>query len=74
MQSITNFTEMDRTRFKSIYDEMFPHIDEKTKRLLGAAMVKTLGHGGQTVIRELTGLSPDTLQLGVQQLNQAGSD
>lgn len=54
---------------------MKEHIDEKTKRLLAAAMVKSLGYGGQKVIYELTGVSPDTLKLGVAQLNgTAGLD
>lgn len=69
MEKLKEFSEKDRTRYKAIFEELKDHIDEKTKRLLAAAMVKSLGFGGQKVIYELTGVSPDTLKLGVAQLN-----
>lgn len=63
-----DFSERELTRYKFIFDTLSDHIDEKTKRLLASAMVNTMGHGGQKLICQLTGLSPDTLQLGVAQL------
>lgn len=69
MEKLKDFSEKERARYKSIFEELKDHIDEKTKRLLAAAMVKSLGFGGQKVIYELTGVSPDTLKLGVSELN-----
>ena len=62
------WTAQDRTRYHAIFSLLEGHLDEKTTRLLGAAMALSLGHGGQTLMHEVTGLAMDTLQLGVSQL------
>ena len=62
------WTAQDRTRYHAIFSLLEGHLDEKTTRLLGAAMALSLGHGGQTLMHEVTGLAMDTLQLGVAQL------
>ena len=41
-----------------------PHLDEKTKRLVGAAMADSVGRGDQRMVPEITGLSSPTLKLG----------
>lgn len=69
MKKLKEFTEQDRERYELIFNELKEHVDEKTKRLLAAAMVKSLGYGGQKVIHEITGISPDTIKLGTDQLN-----
>ncbi len=62
------WTVQDRTRYHAIFSLLEDHFDEKTTRLLGAAMALSPGHGGQTLMHEVTGLAMDTLQLGVAQL------
>lgn len=69
MEKMKDFSEKEQARYKSIFNDLKDHLDEKTKRMLAAAMVKSLGFGGQKIIYELTGVSPDTLKLGVAQLN-----
>jgi hypothetical protein len=44
------------------------HVDEKTKRLLAASISLSLGYGGSKIVREITGLNPDTIKYGVEQL------
>lgn len=68
MKRLMEFSDKERQRFSDIWEHMEPHIDEKTKRLLAAAMSLSLGHGGKKVLREITKLNPDTIKLGVEQL------
>ncbi len=43
-------------------------LDEQSLRLVAAPMVLSLGYGGQKAIHAVTGLFPDTLRLGIAQL------
>ena len=54
MKRLTNFSDTDQDRYNAIWEHMEPHIDEKTKRLLAAAMSLSLGFGGSKVMREIT--------------------
>jgi hypothetical protein len=63
-----SFSDTERERYKAIWESLEHHIDEKTKRLLAAAMSLSLGYGGNKVIREITKLNPDTVKLGIEQL------
>ena len=63
-----DWTDQDRARYQVIFDTVKDHFDEKAKRLLGAAMALSLGHGGQVIMHDVTGLALDTLQLGISQL------
>lgn len=69
MKKLSNFTDDDKQRYTIIWQELKKYYNEKDKRLLVAAMVKSLGYGGQKVMREITGLNPDTMKHGVEQLN-----
>lgn len=62
-------TEEEKARYAIIWDELKEHYDEKGKRLLAAAMSKSLGYGGQKVVLEITKLNADTVKLGTEQLN-----
>ncbi len=62
------FSAEDQRRYSTMYELLREHLDEKVRRLLGAAMVLSLPHGGQAVIAEITGLAADTLRVGAQQL------
>jgi hypothetical protein len=69
MKKMKLFTEEDREKYQILWDELEKHYDEKSKRLLAAAMVKSLGYGGQKVINQITKLNEDTIKLGTSQLN-----
>jgi len=45
-----------------------PTLDEKARRLWGAAEAIALGHGGISCVEEATGISRTALELGIQQL------
>ena len=45
-------------------------MDERTRRLWAATEAKAIGHGGQTVVAQATGMSRSTLHLGLRELGQ----
>ena len=53
--------------YTRLFDLLQRHLDEKTKRLVGAAMADSVGRGGQRMVQEITGLSSHTLKLGHDQ-------
>lgn len=62
-------TKEERERYAIIWEELKEHYDEKDRRLLAAAMTKSLGRGGQKEILGITKLNADTVKLGTEQLN-----
>ena len=68
MKKLINFTEEDKQRYTIIWSNICEHIDEKTKRLLAASMSLSLGYGGGKIMREITGLNPDTIKSGIEQI------
>jgi len=68
MERLKDFSEAERERYSNIWNSLENHIDEKTKRLLSAAMSLSLGYGGNKVMREITKLNPDTIKLGIEQI------
>lgn len=71
MKRMGIFSEVEKERYSLIWNELEKHFDEKDKRLLAAAMTKSLGFGGQKAICALTKLTEDTIKLGTEQLNGA---
>jgi len=69
LKRLKGLSEQDRERYVSIWTALNDHVDEKTKRLLAAAMSLSLGYGGGKVIREITKMNPDTIKLGIEQLS-----
>jgi transposase len=47
---------------------MWPHLDERNRRLFAAAESKRLGHGGITLISSICGLSRVTITKGIKEL------
>ena len=67
MMTLDEIADLDRSRYTRHFDLLQPHLDEKTKRLVGAAMADSVGRGGQRMVQEITGLSSHTLKLGHDQ-------
>jgi len=68
MKKLTKYTDEDKQRYSDIWNNISEHIDEKSKRLLAASMSLSLGYGGSKVVRKITGLNPDTIKFGIEQL------
>ena len=65
----TRISEAELDRLKAVLDELNPHLNEKTRRLLAAAMANAIGYGGMAAVTRISGLSKATLELGRQQLS-----
>jgi len=49
---------------------LWPHLNERTRRLQAAAMARSLGRGGVSAVHRLCGLSRDTIYKGLKELDQ----
>ena len=59
---------MSHETLKEKYNLLFPHLDEKTKRMICAADAKAIGHGGITQVTKASGLSRMTIHKGKKEL------
>ncbi len=55
------------------FDSLFPHLDERQRRLAMGAEARSLGHGGIKAVARAAGASPTTVARGVAEL-EAGGD
>jgi len=53
------------------YHTLFPHLDERQRRLVTAADAQELGRGGVSVVASASGLSRPTIHKGLRELEQA---
>jgi hypothetical protein len=50
--------------------QLWPHLDERARRLLAASEARTLGRGGITLVSRACGLSRVTISKGLQELDE----
>jgi hypothetical protein len=62
---------MELERLTSIFNELWPHLGERERRLFAAAEAKAIGHGGVTIISSVCGLSRVTITKGIKELTEA---
>src|SRR6476646_11736098 len=55
------------------FESIFPHLDERQRRLLAGAEARTLGHGGIRMVARAAGMREGTVSRGVTEL-EAGQD
>ena len=55
------------------FEAIFPHLDERQRRLLMGAEARALGHGGIRLVARAAGVREATVSLGVDEL-EAGAD
>src|SRR6266699_7316949 len=55
------------------FDAIFPHLDERQRRLLMGAEARVLGHGGIRVVARAAGVREATVSLGAGEL-EAGTE
>src|SRR5207245_7750669 len=54
------------------YGSIFPHLDERQRRLLMGAEARALGHGGIRAVARAAGVREATVSLGVDGLDGGG--
>jgi Rhodopirellula transposase DDE domain len=69
MSTMTVTREMLAAKFEAI----FPHLDERQRRLLMGAEARALGHGGIRLVARAAGVRAATVSLGVDELD-AGAE
>jgi hypothetical protein len=55
------------------FEAIFPHLDERQRRLLMGAEARVLGHGGVRVVARAAGVREATVSLGAGEL-EAGAE
>jgi hypothetical protein len=50
---------------------LWPHLDERARRLFAASEARHLGHGGVSIISRASGMSRVTITKGLQELDEA---
>jgi transposase len=51
------------------FDVLFPHLDERQRRLVAGAEARVLGHGGIRVVAKAAGMREGTVSRGVRELD-----
>src|SRR6266481_4214244 len=55
------------------FEVIFPHLDERQRRLLMGAEARALGHGGIRAVARAAGVREATVSLGASELDAGGS-
>ena len=56
------------------FEVIFPHLDERQRRLLMGAEARALGHGGIRLVARAAGVREATVSLGVDELPDSGAE
>ncbi|MEK8020816.1 MAG: ISAzo13 family transposase [Candidatus Parabeggiatoa sp.] len=51
------------------YQDLMPILNERSRRLWAATEAKAIGHGGQTLVAQATGLEQSTIYAGLEELS-----
>lgn len=62
----------DREILAAKFQAIFPHLDERQRRLLMGAEARSLGHGGIRAVARAAGVREATVSLGVDELDGGG--
>jgi hypothetical protein len=54
------------------FEVIFPHLDERQRRLLMGAEARALGHGGIRTVARAAGVAENTVSRGVSELDAGG--
>jgi hypothetical protein len=49
---------------------LWPHLDERARRLFAAGEARAIGHGGVTLVSGVCGLSRPTITKGLRELDE----
>ena len=64
---------LTRETLAAKFEAIFPHLDERQRRLLMGAEARALGHGGIRLVARAAGVREATVSLGVDELD-AGAE
>ena len=61
--------EATRVMLAAKFEAIFPHLDERQRRLLMGAEARALGHGGIRLVARAAGVREATVALGADELD-----
>src|SRR3954451_15852748 len=61
--------ELSRETLAAKFETIFPHLDERQRRLLRGAEARALGHGGIRLLAQAAGVREATVSAGVDELD-----
>jgi len=61
MGELVGDRESFEVRLANVFDEVKHHLDERARRLLLGAMAREIGHGGISLVAEVTATATDTV-------------
>jgi hypothetical protein len=61
---------MDIDSIKRTITDIWPHLNERQRRLLAATQANAIGDGGITIVSNICGLSSVTITKGIKELNE----
>jgi hypothetical protein len=62
---------VDAVQLKAKFDGIWPHLDERAKRLMAASEARQLGYGGVSEVSRACGLSRVTITKALAELDSA---
>jgi hypothetical protein len=65
--------EVTRETLPAKFESVFPHLDERQRRLLMGAEARVLGHGGIRLVAGAAGVREATVSLGVDELDSGAA-
>lgn len=65
--------EVGDEKLRRFFERTLPLLDERERRLLGAAVVEMCGRGGQALVSRVTGMSRNTLIVGARELAEGAT-
>jgi Rhodopirellula transposase DDE domain len=68
MGELVGDRESFEVRLANVFDEVKCHLDERARRLLLGAMAREIGHGGISLVAEVTATATDTVGRGAGEL------
>jgi Rhodopirellula transposase DDE domain len=60
-------------KLKAKFRAIWPHLDERMRRLTAASEAKALGYGGATLVHRACGLSRKTIRKGIREIESGAS-
>ena len=64
--------EVTQEMLAAKFEVIFPHLDERQRRLLMGAEARALGHGGIRLVARAAGVREATVLLGAAELDSGG--
>src|SRR4051794_41744255 len=62
---------VDVTAIRARYAALWPHLDERARRIFAATEAKTAGYGGIAAVARATGIAASTIGRGLKELAAA---